>query len=158
MNDPENEWTLRHILSAGSLLGKSCQGALKLAGLSDDFQKKGYSFGKHLALAWQACIDIEPFRISTIPYGAQFSLVSAPVLYHLDQDPDLYQEIAKGKSSIENIDYHKIHEIICKGPGVEKTKELQQKHSLAALKVLSELQVSDARTALQNIILAMQDL
>lgn len=158
MKDPENEWTLRHILSAGSLLGKSCQGALKLAGLKEDFQRKGYAFGKHLALAWQACIDIEPFKISSIPYGAQFSLVSAPVLYHLDQDPDLYQEIIKGIESIDDIDYPKIHKIIYNGPGVEKTKELQQKHSSAALEVLNEFPDSDARTALQNIIFAMQDL
>lgn len=47
------EWTLRNVLSAGTLLGKSCKGTLKLAGHSDDIQEQGYEFGKHLALAWQ---------------------------------------------------------------------------------------------------------
>ena len=48
-----NEWTLRNVLSAGALLGKSCQGTLKLAGHSEEVQQQGYNFGKHLALAWQ---------------------------------------------------------------------------------------------------------
>jgi decaprenyl-diphosphate synthase subunit 2 len=47
------DWTHRNVLSAGSLLGKSCQGTLKLAGHGNQLQEKGYEFGKHLALAWQ---------------------------------------------------------------------------------------------------------
>jgi len=47
------DWTRRNILSAGSLLGKSCQGALLLAGHSEQWQKQGFLFGKHLSLAWQ---------------------------------------------------------------------------------------------------------
>lgn len=47
------EWTLRNVLSAGSLLGKSCQGTLQLGGHGLQFQEQGFSFGKHLALAWQ---------------------------------------------------------------------------------------------------------
>lgn len=157
MGIPEKEWALRHILSAGSLLGKSCQGALKLAGHPDSVQKRGYLFGKHLSLAWQACLDLEPFQSAKLPFGATFNLVSAPVLYHLEYDPELYEEIKKGFVSIENIDYAKLHAEIRKGPGLEKTKKLQQKHSSATMKVLNEFPMCDARTALQNIILAMQD-
>ena len=47
------EWTLRNVLSAGALLGKSCKGTLKLAGHNEEIQEHGYNFGKHLALAWQ---------------------------------------------------------------------------------------------------------
>lgn len=158
MGDPEKEWAMRHILSAGSLLGKSCQGALKLAGLPDTVQRSGYSFGKHLSLAWQACLDLEPFQSSSLPIGSTFSLVSAPVLFHLDHDPQLYTEIENGYVSIENVDYNRLHQEIIKGPGIELTKKLQRKHSLAAMNVLNKFPPSDARTALQNIILAMQDL
>jgi decaprenyl-diphosphate synthase subunit 2 len=49
----EEDWTMRNVLSAGSLLGKSCEGTLKLAGHRDELQKSGYRFGQHLALAWQ---------------------------------------------------------------------------------------------------------
>lgn len=47
------EWTIQNVLSAGALLGKSCQGTLKLAGHDEQMQAQGYNFGKHLALAWQ---------------------------------------------------------------------------------------------------------
>lgn len=158
MGIPEKEWALRHILNGGSLLGKSCEGSLKLAGLPEAIQRNGYLFGKHLSLAWQACIDLEPFLCKTLPSGATFSLVSAPVLFHLDYDPDLYEEIKKGYISVENVDYVKLHSEILKGPGIDKTQNLQRKHSLAAMKVLNKFPPSDARTALQNILLAMQDL
>ncbi|XP_055535652.1 all trans-polyprenyl-diphosphate synthase PDSS2 [Wyeomyia smithii] len=158
LGNPEKEWSLRHILGAGSLLGKSCQGALILAKQPVRLQKQGYLFGKHLSLAWQACIDLEPFSGTNLPAGTRFSLVSAPVLFHLEHDPSLYEEIKKGRESVDNIDYAKIHAEVIKGPGLEKTRNLQKKHSLAAMAVLNELPPTDARTALQNIILAMQDL
>ncbi|XP_065082643.1 all trans-polyprenyl-diphosphate synthase PDSS2-like [Ochlerotatus camptorhynchus] len=158
LGNPEREWSLRHILAAGSLLGKSCQGALILAGQPVKLQKQAYLFGKHLSLAWQACIDMEPFSSPNLSPGDRFSLISAPVLFHLEYDPTLYEEIKKGRESVDNIDYAKIHSEVFKGPGLEKTCNLQKKHSLAAMAVLNELPPSDARTALQNIILAMQDL
>ncbi len=158
MGSAEKEWILRNILSTGSLLGKSCQGALMLAGQPEKLQKQGYFFGKNLALAWQSCIDMEPFKLNVLPLGAQFSLISAPVLFHLDHDPKLYdREIAKGLVSVDNIDYNKLHKIIRNGPGLDKTRELQRKHSLKAMNALKEFPPSDARTALENIILAMQD-
>jgi decaprenyl-diphosphate synthase subunit 2 len=54
----EQDWLVRSVLSAGSLLGKSCQGALKLAGHNETLQQSGYRFGQHLALAWQVRSDI----------------------------------------------------------------------------------------------------
>ncbi|XP_037933320.1 all trans-polyprenyl-diphosphate synthase PDSS2 [Teleopsis dalmanni] len=158
MGIPEKEWECRNILNAGSLLGKSCQGSLKLAGQSEEMQKQAYRFGKHLSLAWQACLDAELFQSNTLPLDTTFSLVSAPVLFHLEYDPTLYEEIEKGKISVENIDYVKVHQKVLSGPGLEKTKELQRKHTTAAMRVLESFPPSDARTALENIILAMQDL
>ncbi|GLV38795.1 Decaprenyl diphosphate synthase subunit 2 [Carabus blaptoides fortunei] len=136
LGDARSEWTLRNVLSAGSLLGKSCQGTLILAGHPTELQEQVYLFGKHLALAWQACLDREPFQG---PRNGAFSLISAPVMFQLEHDPSLYTEIEKG-------------------PGLEKTRQLQKEHSQAALEVLQQLPESDARTALTNIIVAMEDL
>ncbi|XP_067612628.1 all trans-polyprenyl-diphosphate synthase PDSS2 [Eurosta solidaginis] len=158
LGKPEKEWECRNILNAGSLLGKACQSALKLAGQSEEMQGQAYLFGKHLSLAWQACLDAEPFQSTTLSMDTTFSLVSAPVLFHLEYDPSLYDEIEKGKVSVENIDYGKIHRAILAGPGLEKTKALQRKHTTAAMEVLEKFPPTDARTALENIILAMQDL
>lgn len=156
LGHPEREWAFRHTLSSGSLLGKSCQGTLKLAGQSKSLQKQGYLFGKHLALAWQASMDLEPFRMQELPHNSSFSLISAPILYHLEHDASLYEEIKKGRRSVEDISYTKLHRIVRAGPGIVKTQELQRNHSKAAMTVLDGFPPSDARTALQNIILAMQ--
>jgi decaprenyl-diphosphate synthase subunit 2 len=157
MGSPEDEWTLRHTLAEGTLLGKSCQSALLLAKKPEEMQKTAYFFGKHLSLAWQACMDLEPFRLSELPSDAKFSLISAPVLFHLEHDPSIYDEIKKGVESVDNIDFHKVHREIQNGPGIEKTRELQSKHSLLAMTELYKFPPSDARTALENIIMAMQE-
>jgi decaprenyl-diphosphate synthase subunit 2 len=156
MGYPEREWTFRHTLSSGSLLGRSCQGTLKLAGQPEALQRHGYLFGKHLALAWQASMDLEPFRLQELPYNASFSLISAPILFHLEHDPSLYDEIKKGDKTFDKINFGKIHKIVSNGPGIEFTKDLQRKHGQTAMDVLNEFPSCDARTALQNIILAMQ--
>ena len=114
-------------------------------------------FGKHLALAWQACLDREPFQAGTNASGP-FCLVSAPVMFQLEHDPSLYAEIEKGFDDIEQVNYSKIHAAVLSGPGLKKTQELQKEHSQAALNVLEKFPQSDARTALFNIIIAMQDM
>lgn len=156
--DPEKEWTYRHVLIAGTLLGKGCQGAVMLAGQNRMQQNQGFLFGKHLALAWQAYIDMKPFKLQTLPAGSQFSLISAPLLFHLAHDPQMYDLIRKGSVSVDNIDYVEVHRQVHRGPGIAKTKNLQIKHSVEAMTIINELPASDAQVALQNIILAMQDL
>ncbi|XP_053688074.1 all trans-polyprenyl-diphosphate synthase PDSS2-like [Sabethes cyaneus] len=158
MGHPEKEWSLRHVLGGGSLLGKSCHGALMLAGHPEELQKQGYLFGKHMSLAWNASIELQPFLMSELPLGAQFSLVSAPVLFHLEYDPSIYKIIEKGRNSVDDVDYSALHKEICRGPGLERTRNLQEKHSQAAMNVLRRFPSTDAQKALQNIILAMQQL
>ncbi|KAG5678914.1 hypothetical protein PVAND_008538 [Polypedilum vanderplanki] len=155
LGHPEREWSFRHTLASGSLLGKSCQGTLKLAEQSEELQRHGYLFGKHLALAWQASMDLEPFRMQELPYNTSFSLISAPVLFQLDHDPSLYEEIKKGRKSVEEINYRKIHEAVLSGPGIEQTKELLIKHGQGALDELDYFPDCESKSALQNIILAV---
>lgn len=156
MGSPENEWTLRHTLANGTLLGKSCQSALLLAKQGEDSQRHAYFFGKHLALAWQASIDLEPYK-TELQLGRKLSLVSAPILFHLEHDPLLYNEIKKGSETIDDVNFYKIHKEISKGPGIKKTRELQSKNTLLAMTELYKFPSSDARNALENIILAMQE-
>jgi decaprenyl-diphosphate synthase subunit 2 len=152
----QEEWTLRHTLSNGTLLGKSCQSALILAKQPVELQRRAYFFGKNLALAWQASIDLEPYK-TDLPLGHKLPLISAPILYHLEQDASIYDEIKKGVESVDDVNYYKIHKEILRGPGIEKTKELQSKHTLAAMTELYKFSKSDAREALEKIILAMQE-
>jgi decaprenyl-diphosphate synthase subunit 2 len=156
LGGPESEWTVRHTLSNGTLLGKSCQSALLLAKKSPELQRQAYFFGKHLALAWQASMDLEPYK-TELPLGHKLSLISAPILYHLEWDACIYDEIKKGIESIDDVNHFKIHKEVSRGPGIERTKELQSKHTLAAMTELYKFPKSDAREALEKIILAMQE-
>ncbi|XP_078040301.1 decaprenyl diphosphate synthase subunit 2 isoform X3 [Augochlora pura] len=98
------EWTLRNVLSAGALLGKSCK-----------------------------------------------------VMFHIEHDPLILAEIDKGLESVNDVDYQKVYKTVLRGPGVELTKQLQKRHSQRAMEVLSVFEKSDARTALYNIIAAMEE-
>ncbi|XP_034950030.1 decaprenyl-diphosphate synthase subunit 2-like [Chelonus insularis] len=148
------EWTLQNTLSVGSLLGKSCQGTLNLGGHNEEIQECGYQFGKHLALAWQTGVDLEPFtKKSSLPI--HFNLCSAPVMFQIEHDSAILEEINKGLESIHNIDYLKIYDLTINGPGIERTKELQKHHSQKAIDALNTFQDSNAKTALINIVSAI---
>lgn len=155
MGSAENEWKLRETLAGGTLLGKSCQAALMLSKHSNELQKEAYFFGKHLYLGWKASKDLELFSASELPAAGQFSLVTAPVLFHLEYDHSLYDEIKKGLESVEDVDYAKVYEIVRNGPGIEKTRELLNKNNLIAKTLLYKFPQSTARRALENIIVAL---
>ncbi|XP_028167910.1 decaprenyl-diphosphate synthase subunit 2-like [Ostrinia furnacalis] len=146
------EWASRHVLAAGALLGKSCSAALKLAGHQPQLQTQGYLFGCHLALAWQAFLDLEAF---TGPEPASFSLVGAPVAFTLQARPELYELIEPGRRSVHDVDYHALYRAVVEGDGIAQTKRLQRSHVARAVAVLDSFPPGDARTALANIIVAM---
>lgn len=125
-------------------------GALMLAGHSDSLQQTGYLLGMHLALAWQACIEREMI------ISGKFSLVSAPVLFHLQYEPQIYKIVEEAGKNIENVDFEKLRKIVLSGPGMRETIKLQQEHSEAAIQLLSHFRVEDAKDALKNIIHAIQ--
>ncbi|XP_018334649.1 decaprenyl-diphosphate synthase subunit 2-like [Agrilus planipennis] len=145
------EWTLRNVLGGASLLGKSCQGTLMLAGHPVEVQERGYRIGKNVALAWQARNEIKIFSKG---YKGPFKLVCAPLMFQLECEPELYKEIEKGTSSVDNVDYDLLRERVCNGNGLEKTSELFTKHSSRALDELREFPSTEARAALINIITA----
>ncbi|CAH2075570.1 unnamed protein product, partial [Iphiclides podalirius] len=146
------EWVARHVLNAGALLGKSCSAALKLAGHAPALQTQGYLFGCHLALAWQAFLDLEAF---SGPEPRSFSLVGAPLAFTLQARPQLYSLIEDGRRSVHDVDYHALYRAVLEGDGIEQTKQLQREHIGTACEVLDSFPDCDARTALANIIVAM---
>ncbi|KAK3875320.1 hypothetical protein Pcinc_019802 [Petrolisthes cinctipes] len=153
-----NDWEEKNFLAAGSLMAKSCQATLVLAGHSEEMQSKGFEFGKQIALAWQAYSDLQPFTdLYRHPPGTSIDLTSAPVILHLQRDKSLLDIVAKAGDSMENCDFKKIHQLVMSGHGVEAAKDLCQSHAQAALNVLHEvIDPSDARTALENIINALR--
>lgn len=51
--------------------------------------------------------------------------------------------------------YLQVHNTVMKGPGINRTKQLQKEHSQKAMEVLNVFDENDARKALTNIIVAM---
>jgi decaprenyl-diphosphate synthase subunit 2 len=156
MGSAENEWKLRHTLGGATLLGKSCQAALILAKHSEETQKEAYFMGKHMYLGYRAAKDLNVFRSNELPASGKFSLVSAPILYHLEHDPTLYEEIKKGMESIDNIDFKKVHKIVRNGPGMEQTKSLLNKNNLISLTLLQKFPKNESQKAIENLILSIE--
>ncbi|KAJ8917518.1 hypothetical protein NQ315_005567 [Exocentrus adspersus] len=151
LGNAKAEWTLRHLLDGGSLLAKCCQGALMLAEQPQTLQKLGYLLGRNIALAWQACKDQKIFDNGR---NDKFSLVCAPLLFHIQSDPSYYARI-KEYADTSDVNYTEIREVVKSGPGLQKTIELQEEFSLNALNVLEEFPDSEAKSALINIIKSM---
>ncbi|KAL0868884.1 hypothetical protein ABMA27_007224 [Loxostege sticticalis] len=121
LGSPIREWTLRTMYGGGSLFGRGCQGAVLLAGQTLEEQEKAYMLGCHLCLAWQAASEIQKL---TSENKETYSLVSAPVLFALNENPNLYDTIAKGKQNISNIDLEELKFDILKTDAIERTKFL----------------------------------
>ncbi|KAL1491666.1 hypothetical protein ABEB36_012228 [Hypothenemus hampei] len=149
LGNAKAEWTLRHFLGNASLLAKCCQAALKLANHSEHFQKLGYLYGRNMALALQAQFDLDIFLDED--RNGPFSLISAPVMFHLQHNPDFYEEILKGADDLSKCDFSLIKETVREGPGIQKTEELKKEFVEKSYKVLSEFKDTDAKQALLNI-------
>ncbi|KAJ8958842.1 hypothetical protein NQ318_019605 [Aromia moschata] len=147
LGNAKAEWTLRHLLGGANLLAKCCQGTLMLGEHPEAFQELGYLFGRNMALAWQAHRDRTHFE----PYKTgPFSLVCGPVLFHVQHDPGYHSRIMEYAEN--DVDYYEIRRAVLSGPGLEKTKELQEEFSTRALEVLEKFPESEAKGALVNII------
>ncbi|CAH1983723.1 unnamed protein product [Acanthoscelides obtectus] len=154
LGNAKAEWTLRHLLDGASLLAKCCQGTLMLAEHPESFQRLGYLLGRNIALAWQAHNDILTFSPSKT---GPFSLICAPLLFHLQQYPEYHEKIME-QVKCGTLDYDKVRDVVRQGSGIEKTMELQQELAQNALDVLDEFPVTDVRLALKNIINSMKTL
>ncbi|XP_026748192.2 all trans-polyprenyl-diphosphate synthase PDSS2-like [Galleria mellonella] len=121
LGSPIREWTLRTLYSGGSLFGRGCQGAVLLGGRGLEEQEIAYLFGCHLSLAWQAANELQRITSDT---KESYSLVSAPVLFALYDNPDLYDIIEKGKENITNIDLEDFKLDILRTDAVERTRLL----------------------------------
>jgi decaprenyl-diphosphate synthase subunit 2 len=127
-----------------------------LAKQNEEIQREIYFMGKHLYLGYRAAKDLKNFKSKKLPASGKFSLVSAPVLFHLEREPTLYEEIKQGLDTIDNVDFEKIHKIVRNGPGIEKTQELLNKNNLIAFTLLHKFPKSDSQQAIENLILALE--
>lgn len=128
LGSPIREWTLRTLYNGGTLFGRGCQGALLLNEQSYEDQEYAYKFGCHLCLAWQAATELQKITIEKSSY----SLVSAPVLLAINQNPKLYS-VFESINNITDVDLDYFRDEILRTDAVEHTRLLYEENANKAL-------------------------
>ncbi|KRT82649.1 hypothetical protein AMK59_3750 [Oryctes borbonicus] len=133
LGNAKTEWLLRSTLDGASLLGKSCKGVLMLAGHEEDFQMTGYILGRYLALTLKATRDY-----NSIFKDGDISLVSAPVLFYLQQHPSFYSEIERMIDKDYEIVYDDLRNKLQQSAAVNETILLQNQFDPGCLTIISK--------------------
>lgn len=146
LGSPIREWTLRTLYNGGTLLGRGCQGALLLGDHNLEMQETAHKFGCHLCLAWQAATEVQKIQSDK----ESFSLVSAPVLLALNENPKLYEDI-QGRN-ITDVDLDDLKEEILKTDAVEQTKALCIEHAEKAKSYVEMFGESESISTIKRLI------
>lgn len=129
LGKPRKEWTARSVFNGVSLLGRGCQSAMVLAKQCRDTQNYAYHFGCHVGLTWQAASELQTL---TSEKKEHFCLASAPVLFALEGNPDLYKIIDQAKNDVKDVDYEDLKFNILKTDAIDKTQMLYEDHAKKA--------------------------
>ncbi|BFZ09641.1 hypothetical protein BsWGS_12682 [Bradybaena similaris] len=150
-----SDWLKQTYLSLGSLLAKSCQSAMTLAGHSTDYETMAFAFGENTTYAQQLCKDIIPFTQQD--ELSALTLTSAPIyLYRemvtLDEFKHLEQLWQGGPANLK-----KIASIVVRSGVLDQGKKLCLQYRNKAIASLECYPASDAKVALVNMVTAVSD-
>lgn len=149
MGSPRKEWTARTVFNGVSLLGRGCQSAMVLDRQNRETQNCAYQFGCHVGLAWQAAVELQQL---TSESKEQFCLASAPVLFALEGNPDLYKIIDQAKHDVKDVDYEDLKFNILKTDAVDRTKMLYEEHAKKATSYVESIGHNDAVDMIKKLI------
>lgn len=149
MGNPRKEWTARTVFNGVSLLGRGCQSAMVLDRQNRETQNSAYHFGCHVGLAWQAAVELQQLTSET---KEQFCLASAPVLFALEGNPDLYKIIDRSKNDVKDVDYEDLKFNILKTDAVDKTKLLYEEHAKKATSYIESIGQNEAVDMIKKLI------
>lgn len=149
----KDEFLLRTMLTSGSLLGKGCQGAMKLARRGEQMERDAYILGGHLAIIWQLYLDVRDFF--THPYS--YSLVGAPVVLAIWEYPTVYSYILEAKIEKRPIEYKQLYYAVRSTRALEYLTLFLEDETAAILKISDRFPIDDARNAIQKMALMIHD-
>ncbi|XP_013194222.1 all trans-polyprenyl-diphosphate synthase PDSS2 [Amyelois transitella] len=147
----KDEWILRTMLTSGSILGKGCQAAMKLARRGEHLERDAYVLGGHLALLWQLHLDVKDFF--THPYS--YSLVGSPVTLAMWEYPSLYAHILSAKLEKSPVEYKQLYYSVQATRAMEYLSDFIDDELGAVLKYSERFPVEDARLAIQRMALTI---
>uniref|UniRef100_A0A0N4ZF52 Polyprenyl synthetase n=1 Tax=Parastrongyloides trichosuri TaxID=131310 RepID=A0A0N4ZF52_PARTI len=136
-------YMMKNFYKTGSLFAHSCKSVAMLAGCKESDQMNAFEYGRNLGLAFQLIDDLLDFSASSEalgkPTGSDLKqgLATGPVLYAAQQYPELNTLISR-KFSQEG-DVKRAWEIVMSSNGLEKTKQLAEKHCLTAVEIARKL-------------------
>lgn len=151
LGSPVREWTLRTMYNGGSLFGRGCQGALLLGGHDEKIeeQERAFLFGSHLCLAWQAASELQKFSSEN---KETYSLVSAPVLFAINENPEIYKSIVKVKENITDMDFEDLKVKILKTDAIERTRMLYEQNAFKASNYIEMFGCSEPIVTIKQLI------
>lgn len=147
LGKPKKEWTARTVYNGVSLLGRGCQSAMVLNEQSREIQRIAYNFGCHVGLSWQAAAEIKK-----VTEKHRFCLTSAPVLFALENNPDLYKIIDRAKNDVKDIDYEDLKFNILKTDAIDKTEMLREEHAKKAMMYIDNIGQNESVDMIKKLI------
>lgn len=150
-----NHYLEKTYKKTASLLANSCKAVAVLSGCNEDLIESAYQYGRNLGLAFQLVDDMLDF-VSTSeamgkPTSADLSLglATAPVLFALDQHPDLAALIIRRFSQPGDVET--ALSCVQASNGISQTEFLATKFSVEAGQHLNSFVDSNHRRALHSL-------
>lgn len=146
-----------------SLISNSCKAVTLLSGQTAGAADLAFEYGKNLGLACQLIDDILDFTGTSASLGKgslsdiRNGIITAPILFALEEFPQLRAIINEGFDSSANVDV--ALEYLWKSRGIERTRELAERHSdiaAAAIDSLPESSTEDVRNARKALAILTQ--
>ena len=147
-------WETRARLGTGSLLAAGCHGEMLLAGRDEETQTAARELGHSLALAIRAHDEKILFTEeggAGAGAGAAFSLATAPVIFHLQQDRELLSHIQTFSEDLSQLNYRKVFDRVLSGSAMEQTSQLCEEYVDKSLEILKSFEESEATEAIEKI-------
>ncbi|XVE88435.1 hypothetical protein DITRI_Ditri19aG0069600 [Diplodiscus trichospermus] len=130
-----------------SLIANSCKAIALLAGQTAEVAMLAFEYGRNLGLAFQLIDDVLDFTGTSASLGKgslsdiKHGIVTAPILFAMEEFPQLHAVVYQGFDNPENIDV--ALEYLGKSEGIQKTRELAMKHANLAAAAIDSLPESN---------------
>ncbi|XP_011039903.1 PREDICTED: solanesyl diphosphate synthase 3, chloroplastic/mitochondrial-like isoform X1 [Populus euphratica] len=130
-----------------SLISNSCKAIALLAGQTTEVAMLAFEYGKNLGLAYQLIDDVLDFTGTSASLGKgslsdiRHGIVTAPILFAMEEFPQLHSVIDQGFDKPENIDA--ALDYLWKSRGIQRTRELAAKHANLAAAAIDSLPETD---------------
>ncbi|XP_028760540.1 solanesyl diphosphate synthase 3, chloroplastic/mitochondrial-like isoform X2 [Neltuma alba] len=130
-----------------SLISNSCKAIALLAGQTSEVATLAFEYGKNLGLAYQLIDDVLDFTGTSASLGKgslsdiRHGIVTAPLLFAMEEFPQLRTVIEKGFDNPANVDL--ALDYLAKSRGMQRTRELALKHVTLAASAIDSLPAND---------------